>query len=96
MTINDATSSPAADALLTPVGESQAKEAHDLWEQELALDMPLPKVYYSSPLTRALQTCVLTFQGIFDQSGLSARKVVLEASRRLKSSTTVLNIARCE
>ncbi|KAJ4337778.1 putative phosphoglycerate mutase pmu1 [Ascochyta clinopodiicola] len=50
-----------ADAHLTPLGQQQALAAHSLWASELARGIPAPEKYYTSPLTRALQTADLTF-----------------------------------
>lgn len=53
-----------ADALLTPLGEQQAKDVAALWSSQLDLGIPLPETYYVSPLTRAIQTADLTFSSL--------------------------------
>lgn len=53
-----------ADAHLTPLGESQAKDVHDLWSTQLALGIPHPETYYVSPLTRTIQTADLSFSSL--------------------------------
>ena len=53
-----------ADAHLTPVGEQQALDVHDLWAQQLAQGLPAPERYYVSPLTRTLQTADLSFANL--------------------------------
>jgi len=52
------------DALLTPLGVQQAEAAHDKWSNEIPSGIPVPTVFYSSPLTRATGTLVLTWTGI--------------------------------
>lgn len=47
--------------MLTSVGEGQAAYANAMWKQELGSNIPLPSKFYCSPLTRALQTCMITF-----------------------------------
>ncbi|KAF8166460.1 phosphoglycerate mutase-like protein [Mycena galopus ATCC 62051] len=68
------------DPELTALGKAQAVEANRMWKAERALapgmEIPLPERLYCSPLTRALQTQVITFDGVSD-----ARAVVLENCR---------------
>ncbi|KLO14287.1 phosphoglycerate mutase [Schizopora paradoxa] len=53
------------DPNLTPLGVDQAKEAHKLWEVETSrFGLPLPARFFCSPLTRALETFTITFEGI--------------------------------
>jgi len=49
------------DPLLTELGESQAREAHEAWLKELPNGIPVPEKCYASPLHRALSTWNLTF-----------------------------------
>lgn len=49
------------DALLTPLGETQAAGARTAWKKELADGVPLPTKFLSSPLRRALDTWKITF-----------------------------------
>ncbi|CAK7267901.1 putative phosphoglycerate mutase pmu1 [Sporothrix epigloea] len=54
-----------ADARLTPTGEAQAQKAHRFWAGQLAdQKQPAPERYYTSPLTRCLQTASITFGGL--------------------------------
>ncbi|CAK7275462.1 putative phosphoglycerate mutase pmu1 [Sporothrix epigloea] len=54
-----------ADARLTPTGEAQAKKANRFWAGQLAEQkQPAPQSYYTSPLTRCLQTASITFDGL--------------------------------
>jgi broad specificity phosphatase PhoE len=55
---------PAADPRLTPIGEEQAHSAHAAWEREILRGLPVPRRFYCSPLTRAIRTLQLTFEGI--------------------------------
>ncbi|KAK7682286.1 hypothetical protein QCA50_014489 [Cerrena zonata] len=49
------------DALLTPTGETQAADARTAWKTEVAHGVPLPTVFLSSLLRRALDTWKITF-----------------------------------
>ncbi|CAK7201543.1 putative phosphoglycerate mutase pmu1 [Sporothrix eucalyptigena] len=54
-----------ADAYLTAVGKAQASKANDFWAEQLSVEkQPPPQRYYSSPLTRCLQTASITFGGL--------------------------------
>ncbi|CAK7221927.1 putative phosphoglycerate mutase pmu1 [Sporothrix bragantina] len=54
-----------ADAHLTPTGEAQASKANRFWASQLTdQKQPAPQRYYSSPLTRCLQTASITFGGL--------------------------------
>jgi broad specificity phosphatase PhoE len=54
-----------SDALLTPTGEEQAREAGVfLGEQFAFAKMPEPQAWYVSPLMRCLQTCNITWTGL--------------------------------
>lgn len=53
-----------ADARLTEVGIGQAKTASQVWSKALAAGLPAPQRYYSSPLTRCMQTAYYTFSSI--------------------------------
>jgi len=52
------------DALLTPTGVQQAEDAHNKWLDEIPSGIPVPTVFYSSPLTRASRTLEITWTGI--------------------------------
>ncbi|KDQ51557.1 hypothetical protein JAAARDRAFT_163503 [Jaapia argillacea MUCL 33604] len=69
------------DPDLTRLGRDQALDAHKAWRRELEeADIPAPEKLYSSPLTRAMHTNVITFDGAFDQTNLS-KTMVLENCR---------------
>lgn len=54
-----------SDALLTPLGESQALTAHAFWSSQLSIQkQPAPESYYTSPLLRCMATASLTFSGL--------------------------------
>jgi len=57
------------DALLTPTGIQQAEAVHDKWLGEIPTGIPVPTVFYSSPLTRASRTLEITWTGITLQNG---------------------------
>ncbi|KAG9028250.1 hypothetical protein FRB95_006656 [Tulasnella sp. JGI-2019a] len=52
------------DAELTEVGVGQAQQVNELWKQEIDAGMPIPTQLYSSPFSRALKTCKVTFGDI--------------------------------
>ncbi|KAJ7577526.1 histidine phosphatase superfamily [Mycena floridula] len=52
------------DPLLTALGESQARAVNTVWKTEVQDGMPLPEKLYCSPLTRAMHTNQLTFEGL--------------------------------
>lgn len=46
-------------------GIEQAQTAHDFWQHEMKVQkIRTPESYYSSPLTRAMQTANITFSGL--------------------------------
>jgi broad specificity phosphatase PhoE len=54
-----------ADAKITPNGLAQAVRANNFWASRIALQkMPTPETFYTSPLTRCLQTADITFSGL--------------------------------
>ncbi|TDL19205.1 phosphoglycerate mutase-like protein [Rickenella mellea] len=67
------------DPDLTPAGEDQARAAHDIWEEELAYNIQIPQKFYSSPLTRAIRTCQLSFDGLVNDP--HCRPEILENCR---------------
>ncbi len=72
----------AADPELTPLGISQAEEVRDVLEQELAAKLHLPSKLYSSPFTRALNTCQIQWEDILisDTNTVSVLEVTKSAS----------------
>ncbi|KAI0296607.1 phosphoglycerate mutase-like protein, partial [Russula brevipes] len=52
------------DPKLTTTGEEQARSAHAAWEREVLRGAPVPQRFYCSPLTRAIRTFELTFEGV--------------------------------
>lgn len=62
-----------ADPELTLIGKGQANIAHDAWAIELPFGIPIPSKLISSPLTRAMQTLQITFNGILGL-GTNSRK----------------------
>jgi bisphosphoglycerate-dependent phosphoglycerate mutase len=64
-----------ADAELTAKGKGEAAIANTVWKEEraMAVPIPLPERMYCSPLTRAMQTHAITFEGVSGQ-----RAVVVE------------------
>lgn len=66
------------DPDLTDVGKDQALMAHNSWKAELAFGLPLPEKFYCSPMTRALRTHTIIFNGIV---GETPKTVILENCR---------------
>ncbi|KAF1987448.1 phosphoglycerate mutase family protein [Aulographum hederae CBS 113979] len=53
------------DARITPLGVTQAEVAHNFWVNSLKnAGIPAPQSYYTSPLSRCLETAKLTFSGL--------------------------------
>lgn len=53
-----------SDAVLTEVGQNQAKDVNGLWQRILPQGIPPPETYYVSPLTRTIETADLSFKGL--------------------------------
>lgn len=54
-----------ADAHLTQSGVEQAEIANRFWAKEIEEQrIPTPQTYYTSPLTRCLDTANITFSGL--------------------------------
>ena len=54
-----------ADAHLSPLGVTQALAVNTFWKSEIANQkIPTPQSFYTSPLTRCLQTANYTFSGL--------------------------------
>jgi len=66
------------DPRLTAIGEEQARNAHAAWKREINRGVPVPQTFYCSPLSRALRTLELTFEGILPTN---LKPTILENSR---------------
>ena len=54
-----------ADAKVTPNGVAQAEIAHNFWVSQVASQkQSIPESFYTSPLSRCLETAKLTFEGL--------------------------------
>lgn len=54
-----------SDAHLSPLGVTQAKAVNSFWASEITNQrIPTPQTFYTSPLTRCLQTAQYTFDGL--------------------------------
>ncbi|KAJ7875226.1 histidine phosphatase superfamily [Mycena leptocephala] len=73
------------DAALTAKGKGEAAYANRVWKEEraMAFPIPLPERMYCSPMTRAMQTNAITFEGISRQ-----RAVVVENVRERYGAQT--------
>lgn len=76
---------PTADPRLTPIGEGQARSAHTAWEREILRGLPVPQRFYCSPLTRAICTLQLTFEGIIPPD---LKPLILEVTSFMPSCTS--------
>jgi hypothetical protein len=76
---------PAADPRLTPIGEEQARSAHAAWEREILRGLPVPQRFYCSPLTRAIRTLQLTFEGVLPAD---LKPLILEVMSFMPSCTS--------
>jgi hypothetical protein len=76
---------PAADPRLTPLGEEQARSAHAAWEREILRGLPVPQRFYCSPLTRAIRTLQVTFEGILPAD---LKPLILEVISFMPSCTS--------
>jgi hypothetical protein len=57
-----------ADPELTDIGKEQAKNVNRMWKKEIESGIPLPEKLYCSPMTRAIQTNQITFDGAVDRA----------------------------
>ncbi|KFY16287.1 hypothetical protein V492_01463 [Pseudogymnoascus sp. VKM F-4246] len=54
-----------ADAKVTPNGIAQAEKANAFWTSQVASEkQSLPESYYTSPMSRCLETAKITFEGL--------------------------------
>lgn len=67
-----------SDALLTEVGQGQARDVNGLWEKLLPKGIPPPETYYVSPLTRTIETADLSFKGLDLPHGKQYRPYIKE------------------
>ncbi|KAL1610097.1 putative phosphoglycerate mutase pmu1 [Paraconiothyrium brasiliense] len=67
-----------SDAVLTEVGQGQAKDVHGLWQQLLPKGIPPPETYYVSPMTRTIETADLSFKGLALPHGKPYRPYIKE------------------
>ena len=74
---------------MTCLGIEQAHAIQDMWKTELSYGLPPPQKIYCSPLTRALHTCDIMLDGVF-QSG-HVPVTVIEASHKFISTTIIRN-----
>ncbi|KAF7331337.1 F-box domain-containing protein [Mycena kentingensis (nom. inval.)] len=73
------------DRDLTSRGETEAAAANAMWttERRAGIPIPIPEKLYCSPITRAMQTQQITFNGVTSQAA-----VVLESLRELYGADT--------
>ncbi|KAF1937635.1 phosphoglycerate mutase-like protein [Clathrospora elynae] len=70
-----------ADANLTAAGQQQARDVNTLWAEQLPLGIPPPETYYTSPLTRTIETADLSFRGLHLPNGREYKPLVKELLR---------------
>lgn len=71
------------DANLTGIGQGQALDVHELWQSTLPNGIPAPETYYVSPMTRAIETADLTFNGLSLPENGKYKPIVKEVGTRL-------------
>ncbi|KAL7410969.1 histidine phosphatase superfamily [Mrakia frigida] len=72
------------DPSLTSLGESQARNISQAWVKEKEHGVPLPSRWYTSPMRRTGNTCLLSWEGIFGGFGGEGKNVkVLENLREV-------------
>ncbi|KAF8532048.1 phosphoglycerate mutase [Gautieria morchelliformis] len=80
------------DPKLTELGIQQARAVNSAWNAEIKHDMPLPQSLYTSPLTRAVHTALITFDGLLINSGNYAkgqkRPLIKEKLREVNGVST--------
>ncbi|KAH9964459.1 histidine phosphatase superfamily [Russula dissimulans] len=76
--LNDIDSHGMTDPRLTPLGEQQARDAHAAWRREIDHGVPVPQTFYCGPLSRALRTLELTFEGVLPTD---LKPIILENCR---------------
>ncbi|KAF4458153.1 hypothetical protein F53441_4 [Fusarium austroafricanum] len=70
------------DAFLTEVGEKQAQELNSFWTDLINTQgAPLPKVFYTSPLARCLQTTDIVFSSLMASQTPPMQPIVKELLR---------------
>ncbi|KIW04404.1 hypothetical protein, variant [Verruconis gallopava] len=69
------------DARLTETGLKQASTAANFWKEQMTKGLPAPDSYYTSPLSRCLQTCHGTFGNLQLPSDRPFKPVVKELLR---------------
>lgn len=70
------------DARITESGIKQAQKNHDFWAHKIANEnIPVPETYYTSPLTRCLETANITFSTLKLPSRYPFLPVVKEVSQ---------------
>jgi broad specificity phosphatase PhoE len=60
-----------SDAVLTPLGISQASAVNVAFKNESAQGCPLPQSIYTSPMRRALQTANITWGDLVINQGIT-------------------------
>ncbi|PGH14940.1 hypothetical protein AJ80_05703 [Polytolypa hystricis UAMH7299] len=70
-----------ADARLTDAGKAQAELARDTWIAQIKNKVPLPEIYYTSPLDRCLSTAQITFDDLDLPTGKDFKPIVKELLR---------------
>jgi broad specificity phosphatase PhoE len=70
-----------SDALLTDLGKEQARDVNALWGELLPKGIPPPETFYVSPLTRAIETADITFNGLDLPEDRQYKPVVKELLR---------------
>ncbi|KAG8527427.1 uncharacterized protein KY384_007579 [Bacidia gigantensis] len=71
------------DALLTPLGRTQAEKASAFWASLISAGAPLPEAYFVSPLDRCLATAQITFAELSLPEARKYQPIVKEGLREI-------------
>ncbi|KAI1463956.1 phosphoglycerate mutase-like protein [Daldinia caldariorum] len=70
-----------ADSHLAEKGKQQAQALNDFWRNAITAGMPTPQRYYTSPLTRCLETTSITYSGLDVPADHPFRPIIKENLR---------------
>ena len=79
------------DPLLTPVGVAQVERARDFFLRALPQGLPVPDVWYVSPLNRCLSTARITWAPLLEKGVLKEWKPVVKENIR-----EILGVNTCD
>lgn len=79
-----------ADAQLSKLGRSQAHNMSKLWESQITTaKMPIPELWFSSPMERACRTAEITFQSLQQNGILKDAKFIPTVKELLRETNGI-------